>query len=265
MTTTHPFCVSITGADDAVCVEDLVAFSREFPFVEWAILHYPRKEGKPRNPTAAWRAKLAKARRDHGLKTALHLCDDDTFWMLLNTTYQKQLPFIHNDLLGHDRVQVNINARGKGFTSDEVLGVYTTLACHGARLILQQHEGTATAIEKYLSSMSLGSLARAAFAGDIAVLLDSSRGKGVTPDAWAPPLVCSGQSLHTGYAGGISPDNIESVLHATEAVVRERGTPGARYWLDMETGVRTGNQFDLQKVQHVLSAVARRFPTLIPG
>ncbi|EEF26397.1 conserved hypothetical protein [Ricinus communis] len=265
MTTTHPFCVSITGADDAVRIEDLVELSRQFPFVEWAILHYPSKEGKPRNPTAAWRAKLAKARRDHGLKTALHLCDDDTFWMLLMTMFQKHIPFIHNDLHEHDRVQVNINARGKAFTRKEVVDVYTTLACHGARLILQQHDGTAAAIETYLSSMPLSSLARSAHAGDISVLLDSSRGKGVTPDAWAPPRVWSGQPLHTGYAGGISPENIERVLDATEAAIREHGNPGARYWLDMETGVRTGNQFDLQKVEQVLRAVARRIPTPIPG
>jgi len=264
MTTIHPFCVSITGADDAVRIEQLVALSREFPFVEWGILHYPTKEGKPRNPTEAWRAQLAKARRDHDLKTALHLCDENTFWMLLMTMFQKHIPFIHNDLREYDRVQVNINARGKAFTRKEVVDVYTTLACHGARLILQQHDGTAAAIETYLSSMSLGSLARSAHAGDISVLLDASRGKGIAPDTWRPPLVRFGQALHTGYAGGISPANIEAVLDATEAAVREHGQPGARYWLDMETGVRTDNQFDLKKVEQVLCAVARRAPTPIP-
>lgn len=264
-TNIHPFCVSITGADDAVRIEDLVALSHHFPFVEWAILHFPAKEGKARNPTAAWRAKLASARREHGLKTALHLCDEHVFWMLLSTTYDKHLPFIENDLRVYDRVQVNINARGKGFTSGEVVSVYTTLACHGARLILQQHDGTTTAIETYLSGMSLGSLARSAHAGDISVLLDASRGKGIAPDTWAPPLVRAGQPLHTGYAGGISPENIEAVLDATESAVREYGQPDARYWLDMETGVRTDNQFDLKKVEQVLSAVARRMPTPTPG
>lgn len=256
----HPFCVSITGADDAVSIDDLVALSREFPFVEWAILHFPAKEGKPRNPTAEWRAQLAKSRLEHGLKTALHLCDDNLFWLLLSTTYDMHLPFIEKDLRVHDRVQVNINARGKGFTSDEVVRVYTTLACHDARLILQQHDGTAAAIDTYLSGMSLSALARSAHAGDISVLLDASRGKGIAPDTWAAPLVRHGQPLHTGYAGGISPANIEAVLDATESAVREHVQPDARYWLDMETGVRTDNQFDLTKVEQVLSAVARRMP-----
>jgi hypothetical protein len=256
----HPFCVSITGADDAVQLDDLVALSRAFPFVEWGILYLPAKEGKPRYPTREWRAALARARQVNGIRTALHLCSDDTFWMLLSTTYEKYLPFIHNELLVHDRVQVNINARGKAFTANEVFAVYQTLACHGARLILQQHEGTAKAIDEYLASMSLGALARGAHAGDFSVLLDASKGKGITPEAWSAPFIFDGHAVQTGYAGGISPENIDAVLDATEKAVLEHGQPGASYWLDMETGVRSDNRFDLDKVERVLSAVARRTP-----
>lgn len=263
-TNIHPFCVSITGADDAVRIDDLVALSQKYPFVEWAVLLFPAKEGKPRNPTREWRLKLAQARQTHGLKTAVHLCGEDTFWMLLTTTYDRYLPFIHDELRAHDRVQVNINARGTAFTTNEVLAVYQTLACHGARLILQQHDGTTKAIDTYLASMSLGALARDAHAGDVSVLLDASKGKGIAPEAWNAPVIFDGQPLHTGYAGGISPENIEAVLDATEKTVLEHGQPGTRYWLDMETGVRTDNQFDLEKVERVLSAVARRSPAPEP-
>jgi hypothetical protein len=261
-TNPHPFCVSITGADDAVRIDDLAALSCAYPFVEWGILYYPAKEGTSRNPTRAWRAALGRARYEHGLRTALHLCDEETFRMLLTTAYEKYVPFIHNELHAHDRVQVNINARGIVFRTDDVFQVYQTLACHDARLILQHHEGTSQAIDKYLGSMALSSFARSANDGDFSVLLDGSKGKGVAPAAWVAPFERYGQAVHTGYAGGISPETIEAVLDATESAVREHGQPGARYWLDMETGVRTDNQFDLDKVEHVLSAVARRLPVL---
>ncbi|MEX3984080.1 hypothetical protein AB4Y45_34565 [Paraburkholderia sp. EG287A] len=202
----------------------------------------------------------ARARREHGLPTALHLCDEAVFRSLLSTAYRQRLPLIENDLHEYDRIQVNINARKRVFADDEVVNVYTSLACHGARLILQQHDGTTKAIETYLSSMALGCLARSAFSGDVSVLLDSSCGRGIAPDTWAAPVVHAGQPLDTGYAGSISPENIEVVLDATQAAVRESGTAGGRYWLDMETGVRTDNRFDRAKVEQVLSAVARRMP-----
>ena len=49
--------VSLTGADDHVAPEALAALSAQYPFVEWAILYFPEKDGTPRNPSAPWREK----------------------------------------------------------------------------------------------------------------------------------------------------------------------------------------------------------------
>jgi hypothetical protein len=49
-----------------------------------------------------------------------------------------------------------------------------------------------------------------------------------------------------------------SVLDAVAAAVRKSRHYPHRYWLDMQSGVRTAGRFDLDKVECVLRAVARR-------
>ena len=79
-------------------------------------------------------------------------------------------------------------------------------------------------------------------------LYDRSGGTGKTRfGQWPPP---SNPAIRHGYAGGISPDNIHEALRFAS------GHPGFRIWLDMETGVRDGqDRFDLSKAQKVAAAV----------
>lgn len=237
-----PFCVSITGADDKVARQALIERSQRFPFVEWAILYFPEKEGAARNPTAAWRKSLAEARERFGLKTALHLCGREVFHAILEDRAQElfaELPY-------YDRVQVNINARDGHFDDKAVYAVYEALAEQHCTLILQRHPGTEDVVAQYLDDHPAGIVVN-----KVSVLLDASRGRGITPTEWPRPVSIHGLEVDTGYAGGLSPDNIQEV----EAATRQAAF-GRRYWLDMETGVRTDNVFDLAKVDAVLAAVA---------
>lgn len=261
----RPFCVSITGADDEVSPADLVALSRIYPFVEWGILHLPAKEGKPRYPTAEWRWNLARARMQHGFTTALHLCSEDVFWTLLQ---HLEGPGFLDELAQFNRVQLNINARSLVFKTADVVSIYEALRWHDVPLILQRHPGTQKAIDRFLTELAKNPTdshalvpvsTKAIETGDVSVLLDMSGGKGVSPEEWEPPLSLCCLPVDTGYAGGISPDNIEQVLDATEKAVRGGEKPLARYWIDMESGVRTDNKFDLTKVERVLQAVASRY------
>jgi hypothetical protein len=54
-----------------------------------------------------------------------------------------------------------------------------------------------------------------------------------------------------GYADGLNPDNIGVALPAIAACVPE----GQPYWIDMESGVRTDDRFDLDKCELVLMQV----------
>ncbi len=73
-------------------------------------------------------------------------------------------------------------------------------------------------------------------------LFDRSGGKGVLPTHW--PIGPAGQLV--GYAGGINPDNAAEVVSRIQA---------DRYWIDMETGVRTEDWLDLDKCEAVCRAV----------
>ncbi|WP_454629668.1 phosphoribosylanthranilate isomerase [Bradyrhizobium cenepequi] len=76
-------------------------------------------------------------------------------------------------------------------------------------------------------------------------LFDRSGGTGAAPTAW--PMHPGGDRL-VGYAGGISPENIRGVMSVLDQM------PG-RYWIDMESGVRTNDRFDLQKCRSVCEAI----------
>ena len=77
-------------------------------------------------------------------------------------------------------------------------------------------------------------------------LHDESGGRGSTP-AYYPT---ADESAFVGYAGGINPDNVLSVIEKVSEVCR-----GA-YWIDMESGVREGgDRFDIAACRSVCEAV----------
>lgn len=73
-------------------------------------------------------------------------------------------------------------------------------------------------------------------------LFDASGGRGVAPSVWPPH-----PGRLVGYAGGICPDNVTQVIADIGAT--------APYWLDMESGVRTDDRFDLGLCERVCQEV----------
>lgn len=63
------------------------------------------------------------------------------------------------------------------------------------------------------------------------------------PTTWPKPF----SNVRTGYAGGLNPDNLEEQLTKIAAVVGNNSVS-----IDMESGVRTNNEFDLDKVRRCL-------------
>lgn len=80
------------------------------------------------------------------------------------------------------------------------------------------------------------------YCGKLSVLLDSSGGRGI--DTKLKVLPSTGK---VGYAGGFSPDNVKEKL----SFLMSHVTMG-EFWIDMESGVRTNDWFDLDKVERVL-------------
>jgi len=79
---------------------------------------------------------------------------------------------------------------------------------------------------------------------EIGWLFDRSGGAGLAPASW--PRHPGGGRL-VGYAGGLGPENVRDVLAAVGAT--------GPYWIDMESGVRTDDRFDLKKCERVCEAV----------
>ncbi len=74
---------------------------------------------------------------------------------------------------------------------------------------------------------------------NIQFLHDASGGLGISPQEWGSPT----ENHLTGYAGGLTPENLEEQLLKINEVAGE-----AEIWIDTETGVRTNNELDMDKV-----------------
>lgn len=129
------------------------------------------------------------------------------------------------DLAGFSRIQIN---HGRAGSSDaEIAHSARFAASRGIRAALQ---------------------CQGAFPRDGRVdwLYDVSFGTGVQPSAW--PAIDAGQ-LFCGYSGGLGPATVRTTLAAMPVA------QGAAYWIDMESGVRTDNRFDLAKCEAVCRSV----------
>lgn len=218
--------VTITGADDDVAVSDLIDLSREFLFVEWGVLVSPKRWGTARYPSRLWIHELAVAwrRADVPVALSLHLCG----------------AFARGWMAGDDsRIKTDVGAAG--FKRYQINGFTTSCASTMAWTPLG-----VDAVLQVRAEDELQEAARVAAAMPRASLLfDPSGGRGIEPFRWPTPPF----GARMGYAGGINAENVEQVL-------ADIGPVDGDFWIDMESGVRTDDRFDLKKVRAVLERAA---------
>ena len=216
--------VAITGADDGVTVEDLNALQKEYPFVEWALLYMPERAGEKRFPAAKWLKDFSANYK--GAHRAMHLCGG----AFLNFAAGK--PEILNVMKGFRRIQLNL-----GFGNVE--GKYDPQKLIEQIIAHPEHEFVIQYTDKRKNL--LPALAKIP---NHALLFDGSAGAGVLPGGWPSPLA----GHFCGYAGGLKPENVKDNI---EKIAKAAGD--YQTWIDMESGVRTNDNFDLDKVRQVLS------------
>lgn len=219
------FC-SLTGADGAVDPAALRDVSREFPFVEWAILLLPAQQGNPRCPTTGWIEKFKSVCAD--THKAMHLCDD-AFLQFMESGAE-----VREVMTGFRRIQLNLkfgNLEGKYDPADLVARIKESPEWE----FIIQYTPEKAFLLKMLEDVP-----------NHAVLFDASAGRGISPDRWDPPIA----GHFCGYAGGIGPENIAENLRQIGDV-----TQGIPTWIDMESRIRTDDKFDFAKVRTVLEAV----------
>lgn len=218
--------VSLTGADDNVEIKDLESFSKQYPFFECAILMFPEREGKNRNPSKAWRNKFYDSSVGN---RAIHLCGS-----IINKLAEQD-PDLISELNRVQRVQINLKPQWASVELVEKLVVAVKSLPHIE--FITQYNDSNREYFKYWEGVENHSY-----------LYDASLGKGLAPDNWSAPV----KDKRTGYAGGMSPENVEENILKISQVSNINPV-----WIDMESGVRTDDRFDLKKAEDVLAITAK--------
>jgi hypothetical protein len=235
--------VTITGADQSVRPSHLLELTRKFPFVEWGILVSRSQAGNYRYPDEHWIRNLQQvAATNPELNLSLHVCGHWVRQLLLG---ENEVPaWMLEDF---KRVQLNFHSQ---VDRRETPLFFAALAALGNRQVIFQIDSALGAkhLESVYGENDEGSV-------DAVPLFDLSSGTGVLPVSWPAPRYMQDDVnfAYHGYAGGLGPDNL-----ADEIPKIAQAAAGARFWIDMETHVRSANdrQFDLGKVERCLELAA---------
>ena len=213
--TPKPAFVTFTGIDDAALVKGIVELSLRYP-IEWGVLIDREQAGSPLFPAAQQIDRFRAA----GVRLCAHICG----------IYAREIATGHApdlNLAGFSRIQVN---HGREGADEHVVNAVSRYAAqHGVRGVLQ---------------------CNGAFPADqtsVDWLYDVSFGEGVRPTSFPPINV---QHPFCGISGGIGPDNVSQLISE-----RIELSGDYLYWIDMESGVRTEGEFDLEKCRAVCAAV----------
>mmetsp|Transcript_33336 Transcript_33336/g.49038 ORF Transcript_33336/g.49038 Transcript_33336/m.49038 type:complete len:304 (+) Transcript_33336:93-1004(+) len=253
--------VGFCGADDSVDPNLLGLISHAYPFVEFGVLFRPDKEGEPRYASYEWVRKLStvasrSSPSPNEMRLAAHLCGSR-----VNDVLKGNGSFLSTLIdLGFQRVQINATAVNGVDTSElgshaETLYNVMKLYAHKLQFIIQKNEETRPLWEGLLqhhkdsSSDDIGT--SLLLPSNVSMLLDESKGTGMLSKSFPPPPI----GYNVGYAGGIGPENIKSVLRQiTEVVPEDRSV-----WVDMESSLRSTKNgvdvFDLDKCYKCISVV----------
>ncbi|RYY27440.1 MAG: phosphoribosylanthranilate isomerase [Sphingomonadales bacterium] len=210
-----PAFIAFTGVDRADLLPGLIALSARYP-IEWGLLVDPDRSGDPLFPDFDTRQALLSG---VGLRWAAHVCGATARAIVATPDTAVA------DIAGVQRVQVNHSFAGSDTHQTAATARFGRR--HGVRTVLQ---------------------CKSDFPADTGVdwLYDVSFGTGICPDRW-PALAADGPFC--GYSGGIGPDTVSDVLRAIAA------PPGALYWIDMESQIRSDGLLDLAKCEMVCRAV----------
>lgn len=218
--------ITFTGVDEKTDIERLISIQQKYPIAEFGVLtsyHWQENGNRYPNPEI-----IERLRR---LNLSLHLCGSVAHDAAVKE-WDKVDDLVHGGLHLFKRVQLNVSARKDNPEYCWIPIVF------GQELIIQQ-SGDITLYEETLKHWSHPPFPHR---DTISMLLDASGGRGI--DTRLKVFSTNGK---VGYAGGFNPDNVaDKLTFLLENVKR------GEFWIDMESGVRTDDWFDLNKVEMVL-------------
>ena len=230
-------CVTITGADDSTDPKELQALSKEFPFVEWAIL--VGSQSRNRFPSNDWIGKLIECRFDANseMNLSLHLCGQPLRDVAAGRS--RLLATLGSKLYAFRRVQLNWHGeRQNRYVGENVLQAFCNLdsgAFGWDPQLIFQFDGVNDGLWEPAGR-------RFACSG----LFDRSHGAGVLPGEWPQ----ASTEIPCGWAGGLGPHNLAEEIPKITA----KAWLAQNFWIDMETHVRSEDDsiLDMEKVRKCL-------------
>lgn len=217
--------VTITGADDLINPSDLIKLSKEYPFVEWGILFSKSKQGSERYPSLNWIEEfLNQINEKNKVKISAHICGK---YMRDILAGNNTLPLIVSKF---PRLQFNFKYFDENVNEESFIDLLKTNYFENKEIIFQVRNDVNDNFFYMLEKLFYQSKVK------ISALLDQSGGTGKEID---PNFKVFRSIFNTyyGYAGGINPTNIGTIIRS----INEKGfgNENIKYWLDMESGVRT--------------------------
>ena len=215
--------ITFTGVDERTDIEELVKIQKEFPIAEFGVLlstNWRKNGNRYMNP------KLFERFHGKGLNLSCHACGRIAR-EAINNDWSGIASVLgpHRDLF--KRCQLNISSS----LPNEKTG-YFWVPSWLEEVIIQQKDPEQLDLFKAIGDKN-----------KITVLLDASGGNGI--DTGVYPFCFNETKI--GYAGGINIDNVgikfKTLLESNISY---------KFWIDMESGVRTDDWFDTDKVWQVL-------------
>lgn len=226
--------ITFTGVDAKTDIKALREIQKEYPLAEFGVLtSYHWYENGNRYLDPAIIDTLRTPLKEPNLHLSLHVCGTAAHDAAVGN-WKKIDKLVWTNIDIFKRVQLNISNHKNNPEHCYIPWVI------GQELIIQQKDTKDLSL--FDETVRYWTERPYSHRDEISVLLDASGGRGI--DAGIELLQ---SSRKVGYAGGINPDNVEEKL----CFLLERHTSGP-FWIDMESGVRTYDWFDLDKVYKVL-------------
>ena len=234
--------VTVTGADDSVAPEDLLATAREFPFVEFGLLLSRSTRGTPRFPSDGWIKQLVQACRTDSRRRgateapfAGHFCGS----------------FVRDILCGAWPWEELQKGFGRMISRWQLNTYGVPHACRPAAFIsaLKEVNRKGRQVTLQYDWRNPDPLSAAVESGcGISVIYDASAGCFGLPGNGGCP---QNAALPYGIAGEFTAENLERSLAWLASL-----TDARPFWLHTRTAFRAeGARFDLGKVHRFLTAV----------
>lgn len=237
--------VTLTGADDTTNYYRLYEMSAKYPFVEWGILLSKNSEGYPRFPHWKW-IEGALSEKPPSVHFSGHLCGS---WVRNIIDGGNDFLESHREL-SHEFSRFQLNFHGQAYiplSPEKYIDSLVFLTGLMRQPVIFQLDG----VNKQAYSLARSQYGRHRGIEALA-LHDVSGGAGILPEKWPQPV-----GDYCGYAGGLSPENLEEQLDLIQERIRNKDGGLYPIWIDAETKLRPADNstFDLVLVERFLKIV----------